>query len=118
MDASRLTMTFVVLLIGAGLSRFILSSMGRAGDAMATLFVPPDQSLGWPHGVQESDEPWGWRGPATASRGLPDPGPTDDHDQGGGDEGDLPGGDRDLRSGSFVVPVDRVAPVHLGVRPH
>ena len=34
MDASRLAMTFAVLLVGAGLGRFILSTMGRAGDAM------------------------------------------------------------------------------------
>jgi hypothetical protein len=117
MDAFRLTMTFAVLLIGAGLGRFILSTMGRAGDAMAALFVPPDQALGWPHGVQESDEPWGWRGPATAPRPTLDPGHPDDGDQ-GGDGDDLAGDDRDPRSGSFVVPVDRVAPVHLGVRPH
>jgi hypothetical protein len=119
MDASRLTMTLAVLLVGAGLGRFILSTMGRAGDAMATLFVPPDQALGWPHGVQEGDEPWGWRGSASA------PGPGADA---GRDDGAGPGGGggrsdearegRDPRSGSFVVPVDRVAPVRLGVRPH
>ena len=118
MDASRLTMTFAVLLIGVGLARFIFSTMGRACDVMASLFVPPDQALGWPHGVQESDEPWGWRGSAAAPRRTLHPSGTDDCDQGGGAGGDLPGDDRDPRAGSFVVPVDRVAPVHLGVRPH
>jgi hypothetical protein len=113
MDASRLTLTFVVLLIGAGLGRFILSSMGRAGDAMATLFVPPDQALGWPHGVQESDEPWGWRRP----RSVASERRTEPNDDGGGGSAN-PREWTDPAAGRFVVPVDRVAPVHLGVRPH
>jgi hypothetical protein len=113
MDASRLTMTLAVLLVGAGLGRFILSTMGRAGDAMATLFVPPDQALGWPHGVQEGDEPWGWRGSASAPGSPTDPGRNDD-DRGSGEPRDW----TDPLDGTFVVPVDRVEPVHLGVRPH
>jgi hypothetical protein len=38
-----------------------IGDLGRSSDVMASLFVPPDLRLGWPHGVQESDEPWGWR---------------------------------------------------------
>jgi hypothetical protein len=113
MDASRLAMTLAVLLVGAGLGRFILSTMGRAGDAMATLFVPPDQALGWPHGVQEGDEPWGWRGSASAPGPGADAGRNDD-DRGSGEPRDW----TDPLDGTFVVPVDRVEPVHLGVRPH
>jgi hypothetical protein len=114
MDASRLTMTFAVLLIGIGISRFVLSTMGRAGDVMASLFVPPDRALGWPRGVQESDEPWGWRRPSAG--GLSRPGDTgaDDDDRGSGEARDW----TEPLHGTFVVPVDRVAPVHLGVRPH
>jgi hypothetical protein len=113
MDASRLTLTFAVLLLGAGLGRFILSSMGRAGDAMATLFVPPDQALGWPHGVQEGDEPWGWRRPPSVASERP----IEPNDDDGGGPAD-PREWTDPAAGRFVVPVDRVAPVHLGVRPH
>jgi len=113
MDASRLTMTFAVLLVGLGLGRFVVSSLGQAGDVMASLFVPPDRALGWPHGVQESDEPWGWRRPATGS-----PARTNDRDA---DDGDGPTDTSNWTEpprGTFVVPVDRVAPIHLGVRPH
>jgi hypothetical protein len=89
--------------------------MSRAGDGMATLFVPPDRSLGWPRGVQEDDEPWGWR------PGLEDP---DLPVAVGGAPGDGPSGDPtdagDLwpAAGSLVVPLARVRPVRLIVRPH
>jgi hypothetical protein len=46
-------------------------SAGHAGDIVAQLFVPPNRSLGWPHGVQETDEPWGWR---DGGAGSSDPG--------------------------------------------
>jgi hypothetical protein len=36
-------------------------------DGIAQLFVPPDRTLGWPRGVQESDDPWGWHDPVIAS---------------------------------------------------
>ena len=111
-DLSRFTVALALVLVAIGLSRF-LNTAGRAGDMMAALFVPPDQSLGWPHGVQERDEPWSWR---TASRSIgnqgppPDDGPSDigtDHSAWG-----------DPPPGRFVVPVAPVDPVHLGVRPH
>jgi hypothetical protein len=113
MDASRLTITFAIVLIGLGLGRFVVSSVGRAGDVMAALFVPPDQALGWPRGVQEGDAPWGWRGMASPAADRPiDRGDDDDHASSELREW------RDPPPGSFVVPVDRVAPVRFGVRPH
>jgi hypothetical protein len=113
MDASRLLITFTILLAGIGISRFVLTTMGRAGDVMATLFVPPDRALGWPRGVQESDEPWAWRrSPALAAER-----PIEPNDDGGDGPAD-PTQFTDPKAGRFVVPVDRVAPVHLGVRPH
>ena len=113
MDASRLLITFTILLAGIGISRFVLTTMGRAGDVMATLFVPPDRALGWPRGVQESDEPWAWRrSPALAAER-----PIEPNDDGGDGPAD-PTQFTNPKAGRFVVPVDRVAPVHLGVRPH
>jgi hypothetical protein len=43
--------------------RLILNSVGRTGDMLSVLFVPPDWKLGWPRGVQEGDADWGWRTP-------------------------------------------------------
>ena len=113
MDASRLALTFAVLLIGFGIGRFVLTTAGRAGDGMATLFVPPDLTLGWPLGVQESDDPWAWKTPPTKASAAAD-------DDAGGPAGSLsdPKLWVDPPRGSFVVPVDRVAPVRHGVRPH
>jgi hypothetical protein len=45
----------------------MMTSLGRASDVMASLFVPPDRALGWPHGVQEQDAPWSWRMSAPAA---------------------------------------------------
>jgi hypothetical protein len=50
----------------SGLGR-ALTVLGRSSDLMASLFVPPDHSLGWPHGVQEQDVEWSWQR-AAASR--------------------------------------------------
>lgn len=47
--------------------RLLLDGVGLVGDGIAQLFVPPDRALGWPHGVQEGDDPWGWREPAPTS---------------------------------------------------
>ena len=116
MDASRLTVAFALLGIGYVVGRFVVTSLSGAGDVMASLFVPPDRSLGWPRGVQERDEPWGWRdGPG---RGLVELAPPP-----GGDEPTVgrPGPDAAAPvpgRGSLVVPLGRVAPVHLGLRPH
>jgi len=56
----------VVLVAASGVGR-ALTSLGRASDLMASLFVPPDRTLGWPHGVQEQDAPWSWRSTAPAT---------------------------------------------------
>ena len=112
MDPSRFTIALAIVLVAIGLSRF-LNTAGRAGDTMAALFVPPDRSLGWPHGVQERDEPWAWRAPARSSATEIRP-PDDGAASGSGDErswGDPPP-DR------YVVPVAPVDPVHLGARRH
>ena len=66
MDASRLTLAFAILIGAYGLGRFVFGSASRAGDGMAALFVPPDRTLGWPRGVQERDDPWGWHAAPTA----------------------------------------------------
>ncbi len=51
----------VACLIRAG--RRAIGALGGSSDVMGSLFVPPDRRLGWPRGVQESDEPWGWQPP-------------------------------------------------------
>ena len=113
MYPSRLVVTFAVLLISVTVSRAVLASLGPTGDVLATLFVPPDRKLPWPHGVQESDEPWGWDPAAAATTDPPDRAECDG-------DGDGPGGPTDgagdlveasaarPSSGPFVVPVRRV----------
>jgi hypothetical protein len=61
-----------IVLVAAVLvwTRRIVGSLGRSSDLMACLFVPPSHVLPWPHGVQESDEPWGWL--ARGEAGEPD----------------------------------------------
>jgi hypothetical protein len=113
MDPTRFAITFAVLLLGIVVSRLVVGTMGRTGDVMATLFVPPDRALGWPRGVQEMDEPWAWHVPPPA-RTNPSAGPDDSIDDGPRDDD----GWVDPGRGTFVVPVAPVDPVHLGVRPH
>jgi hypothetical protein len=73
MDAPSFV-TFAIVALGVWfVPRLLFESVGRASDGISQLFVPPDRSLGWPHGVQESDAPWGWRStPATSSRSTAD----------------------------------------------
>jgi hypothetical protein len=117
MDPSRFAVTFAVLMIAVGVGRVVLPTFERVGDGMATLFVPPDRALGWPHGVQEGDEPWGWL--PGAPSGL-DHGPWD----GGGGNDDPTAGPSDPSDwvhpahGRFVVPVEPVRQVRTVVRPH
>ena len=69
MDApSLVTLAAVVAAAVVIVPRLVLESAGRASDGIAQLFVPPDRALGWPHGVQEDDDPWGWRSSAEVSR--------------------------------------------------
>ena len=56
----------------------VASAIGATSDLLAQLFVPPDRALPWPHGVQESDEPWGWRSAPAA--GGPEPPQSDDRE--------------------------------------
>jgi len=112
-DPSRFAVTLAVLLVGVGLGRLVVAAAGSTGDVMATLFVPPDRALGWPHGVQESDEPWGWRraAPSGPHRAAED-------DTGSGSGSGPPSDWTDLPGGTFVVPLGPVDTVHVGVRPH
>ena len=72
-----LILVVVVAVIAAGSVGRVLSQLGLASDLMASLFVPPDRALGWPHGVQEQDTPWTWRLPAASPAPPTDPsGPT------------------------------------------
>jgi hypothetical protein len=41
--------------------RFVIGTLDRAEAGFSALFVPPDRTMPWPRGVQESDAPWGWR---------------------------------------------------------
>jgi hypothetical protein len=109
MDAAHLAQLMALAGIVFGLARFLLHSLDRAEAGFASLFVPPDQTLGWPHGVQESDAPWGWQPPAETI----DP------------EADELVADFDpdtqaptiVHMGSYVEPTQRVAPVHLRTLP-
>ncbi len=115
MDAAQLFRVFTMVLAAAAGARFVFVSVSRAGDGVATLFVPPDRALGWPRGVQEGDEPWGWHG--TPPTRVGPPGAFDsDGPPAAGDKSDRPWGQP--RAGSFVVPVKRVAPIDLHILPH
>jgi hypothetical protein len=119
MDPSQLGEAIAVVAIVAAVGRFVLLPIGDLGDAMASLFVPPDRTLGWPHGVQESDEPWGWRPART-----PEPEVIGGSDPSDDDRGDGLGASEPIEAalamwrGTLVVPVRRVAPVRVGLRPH
>ena len=110
MDAAQLTQ---LITIGALLflsMRTVLRTLDRAETGFASLFVPPDRTLPWPRGVQESDSPWGWRPPMLTIEGAGD----DD-----GSEVDLeaaltapvPGHSR------YVEPPQRVEPIHVRTLP-
>ncbi|TMF37265.1 MAG: hypothetical protein E6I26_07640 [Chloroflexi bacterium] len=110
MDTPNLIVPLVIVIVLILTPRLVLRSVGAAGDIVAQLFVPPDRALGWPHGVQESDDPWGWRGGVDRTSG-PDGGPDPGDDQPTIVELiDLPP-DRAVR-GSLVVPVRRVHRLH------
>ena len=66
MDTPNLLVAAIVVVAFIVAPCVLLQSVGRTGDGMAQLFVPPDRTLGWPRGVQESDEPWAWRKPVAA----------------------------------------------------
>ena len=61
-----------VIVVGVLLApRVILELVGRAGQGVARLFLPPEGMSGWPKGVQEDDRHWGWRSPAEPDPGAP-----------------------------------------------
>src|SRR5216110_3112070 len=68
MDPSGLVVIAAVAAAVVVVPRAVLRSVGTAGDVVAQLFVPPDRSFGWPHGVQEIDAPWRWTDAAGSSR--------------------------------------------------
>ena len=72
MELSPILLVAVVLIVAGGAGR-LLAQLGVASDLMASLFVPPDRALGWPHGVQEQDTPWTWRLPSTSPPESNDP---------------------------------------------
>lgn len=53
------------------LPRLVLQAVGRSGHGVARLFLPPVGISGWPHGVQERDERWGWRRPSPPPIAVP-----------------------------------------------
>lgn len=60
----------VILLLGAGIGRFLASDgTARGLDAFAAGFLPYREA-GWPRGVQEG-EPIPWRWTAMSERGVP-----------------------------------------------
>jgi hypothetical protein len=61
-ELSPILVIVIILVAAAGAGR-TLAQLGLASDLMASLFVPPDRALGWPHGVQEQDVAWTWRAP-------------------------------------------------------
>ena len=65
MDLTPFIVVAIVVIVAAGFGR-LLAGLGVASDLLASLFVPPDRALGWPHGVQEQDTPWTWRLPAAS----------------------------------------------------
>jgi hypothetical protein len=107
MDAADLTKLFMFAVLGVGLGRFVLTSLDRAESGFASLWVPPDRTLGWPRGVQESDEPWAWR--RAKSDDSLEPAPV------GVSEPGFSTVDPAAREGSLIVPVAPVAPVHLAL---
>jgi hypothetical protein len=71
MDAPNLLLAMIVVGLLLVVAPRVAVAAGP-GEIVAQLFVPPDRSLGWPHGVQESDEPWGWH-PGAPEGGSEEP---------------------------------------------
>jgi hypothetical protein len=69
-DQPNLLSLILIVVVLVLAPRFAVRTMGLTGDLLAQLFVPPGRALGWPHGVQESDEPWAWRSPQSAQRAV------------------------------------------------
>jgi hypothetical protein len=71
-DPTLIAIVIVAAVVAASGVGRALTVLGRSSDVMASLFVPPDRSLGWPHGVQEQDVAWSWRPTGqSADAGIP-----------------------------------------------
>jgi hypothetical protein len=116
MDAAELSQLFAVSAIALALGRFVLGSLDRSEHGFASLFVPPDRDLGWPHGVQESDEPWGWRAPLVPVEVIGEARAASSPEPLRADRLATVPGDPPI-PGSLVVPPARVTPVRLVMRP-
>ena len=114
MDAGHLTQIFVFAGATVAVGRFVVTTFGKAEGGIAALFVPPDQTLGWPRGVQESDEHWGWHpGIPPATEVFDAAGDEPGRDDRGGPPAEAP-----LPTGRFVVEPAPVAPIRFRTRPH
>jgi hypothetical protein len=114
MDTSPITQALLLFAIVTVTTRFVLTPLARAGDGIATLFGPQSHALGWPRGVQESDEPWAWRTPQQAAV---DPSAQRD-DRIGGPLPVATGIRVESRPGTLLVPVAPVEAIRLRARPH
>ena len=114
MDVAHLAQLMFYGAIVLVIVRSIVTTVGHAEHGVVNLFASPDRTLGWPHGVQEGDEPWAWRAPTA------DPGPSRDvsppADPGGRGAPELFAIEE--RRGALVVPVAPVDPIRFNVRPH
>ena len=114
MHAAQLSQLIAITVLVLAFGRFVVRSLDRAEHGFASLFVPPDRTLGWPHGIQESDEPWAWRAGADAHPTRSDS-PDDAPDRPGDPTLAEPAG---AREGALIVPVAPVAPIHFAARAH
>jgi len=112
LDASPITQALFLFVLLTVTTRFVLGPLARAGDGIVTLFGPQSQSLGWPRGVQEIDEPWAWR---TAQEAAVDP-PAQRDGRGGDLRADVTEGWLDAPVGMFLVPIAPVEAVRVSVR--
>jgi hypothetical protein len=114
MDTSPILQALILFAVVTAATRYVLAPLARAGDGISTLFGPQNHTLGWPRGVQESDEPWAWRTPQQVAF---DPQIAPD-DVGGNPHPAGPEVRVESRPGTFVVPVAPVEAIRVCVRPH
>ncbi len=106
MDAAHLTQLFALTGIALGIGRFVLSSLGRAGDAVSGAFATIEPGV--PQRARQPTGSW-WQAARTPDADLAiaafielDPVITR-------------GAQTVARRGTFVVPPIRVAPIQLRV---
>jgi len=74
--------SFVVVLVVAGMIGAAIVTWGLRGPEIIGAGFTGYRPDGWPRGVQERDDPWGWRAPPREPE--PDATFADDVDPGGG----------------------------------